>query len=363
MENNRLKEALANAQLMLEYCAERGMTLPEAHVETIVTCGMQMKNDQDLGSLETKFWMVYANLARLIQPVSVESLKSVRLNDFHAKNRLQRLLGAKSIAHESVNAYRMLGMFVLIVMLLIQIYWVIGAKLVSDISTVIPAELEALRKEKAAKEEALGEKAVFSIEIDDLEAKLIEIGSKLEASAVAVKDWNTVWRVFKFSGDAISSSSQPSDFQDYLEVKYATFALDAMKEYVLPLLYGLLGAFAFVFRDIFTEIKDKTFTPESTIKYVLRLHLGALTGLAVGWFFGDGTTPSSFSISNLSPLALSFLAGYGVEILFSGMDRLIAAFSDASSKKQQPPSTLQPSTLNGSAKRSTNPIEQEVVVA
>ena len=49
-----------------------------------------------------------------------------------------------------------------------------------------------------------------------------------------------------------------------------------------------------------------------------------VAGLAVGWFFqpqGGGKT-----IASLTPFALSYLAGYSVDVLFTAMDKLVEAF-------------------------------------
>jgi hypothetical protein len=73
-----------------------------------------------------------------------------------------------------------------------------------------------------------------------------------------------------------------------------------------------------------TEVRNLTYVTTSNISYRLRIQLGALSGLAIGWFAGFD---SSFSFGSLSPLALAFVAGYSVEVLFTAMDRLIAAFS------------------------------------
>lgn len=328
MDKNRMNTAVENAETILAFSAEKGVDISEDSVKVIVNTRLKLDKNEELGELESQFWLVYASLARQIHPVTLESLRAIRLKpDFLTKGAFLRFFTSKSIAHESVNAYRILGMVVMIIMLLVQIYWVIGAKLVSDINTVLPERIEALLKQKTEREKYLGEQAATSIEIAHLEGRLEELGAKLTASSMAVEKWNNIWeRIVPVSTDSAIYDLDIS--KDYLEIKYASFALDAMQEYVLPLLYGLLGAFAFVFRDIFIEIHNKTFTQEASIKYILRLHLGALTGLAVGWFFGDEGARASFSFSSLSPLALSFLGGYAVEILFSGMDRLISSFSD-----------------------------------
>jgi hypothetical protein len=345
MDNTKVRRALENAELMLAFCAEKGIDIPEESINIIVITRIRLDKEEALSELEAKFWNVYTFMAKRIYPVTIESLKTVNLKpDWESKTVLNRMFSAKSVAHESVNVYRFLGLIVMLVMLLVQIYWVIGAKLVSDITSEIPKEVADIKQRKAERETALGTKAINDGQVLNMELKLMELNDKLLASSVAVKNWNRLWKkLIPISEDSVKRDAEIY-IEEYLEVKYASFILDATKEYLLPLLYGLLGAFAFIFRDIFLEIRNKTFTPESTIKYILRLHLGALTGLAIGWFFGGDSSQSYFAISNLSPLALSFLGGYGVEILFAGMDRLISAFSD-----NQPPKKESPPAENGKA--------------
>jgi hypothetical protein len=101
--------------------------------------------------------------------------------------------------------------------------------------------------------------------------------------------------------------------------------LKAMSAYVLPLMYGLLGATAYVMRSLSKEISEVTFSNISHIRFILRLVLGMLSGISVGLVLTPETLPTT--LSSVTPLALAFLAGYSVELVFSAMDRLISAFS------------------------------------
>jgi len=101
--------------------------------------------------------------------------------------------------------------------------------------------------------------------------------------------------------------------------------LKAMSGYVLPLLYGLLGAAAYVMRSLSKEISEVTFSKVSHVRFALRLVLGMLSGISVGLVLTPETFPTT--LSAVTPLALAFLAGYSVELVFSAMDRLISAFS------------------------------------
>ncbi|OQW86185.1 MAG: hypothetical protein BWK78_10335 [Thiotrichaceae bacterium IS1] len=73
-----------------------------------------------------------------------------------------------------------------------------------------------------------------------------------------------------------------------------------------------------------TAIKDLTYVVESNISYRLRIQLGGLSGLAISWF---PASESFASFGSLTPMALAFIMGYNVEILFSAMDRFISKFS------------------------------------
>jgi hypothetical protein len=100
--------------------------------------------------------------------------------------------------------------------------------------------------------------------------------------------------------------------------------LAILSQYVLPLLYGLLGALAYILRTLSREIQNVTFTRGSEIRYSLRWPLGMLGGVTVGLFF-DPADLTGFAA--ITPLGLAFLAGYGVELLFTGLDRLVSAFT------------------------------------
>jgi hypothetical protein len=112
-----------------------------------------------------------------------------------------------------------------------------------------------------------------------------------------------------------------------LEVSLATLeiVLDFLATYVLPALYGLLGACAFVLRQLSADIAELGFANDLRVRYTLRLNIGLLAGLAVGWFISPDQNASV--IANLSPLALAFVAGYGSDLLFAVLDRIVNAFS------------------------------------
>ena len=97
--------------------------------------------------------------------------------------------------------------------------------------------------------------------------------------------------------------------------------------YLLPMLYGLLGACAFVLRQL-SEVDKPTYVHDARVSYSLPLNIGLLSGLAVGWFIKPGSGDAG--LANLSPLALAFVAGYGSDLFFAFLNKIIEAFAPSS---------------------------------
>lgn len=95
--------------------------------------------------------------------------------------------------------------------------------------------------------------------------------------------------------------------------------------YILPLLYGLLGAIVFILRSLTRSIQNHTYLAYNKLIYAVRIQLGGLSGLAVGWILlvEEHDPGLGVSVFSLSPFALAFVAGYSVEILFSAIDKII----------------------------------------
>jgi hypothetical protein len=98
--------------------------------------------------------------------------------------------------------------------------------------------------------------------------------------------------------------------------------------YLLPMMYGLLGACAFVLRQLSAQGDRPTYAYNAQVQYSLRLNIGLLSGLAVSWFIKPGSGDST--LVSLSPLALAFVAGYGSDLFFVALDKVVQAFTPAS---------------------------------
>ncbi|CAN5908475.1 hypothetical protein BH11PSE8_BH11PSE8_41330 [soil metagenome] len=98
--------------------------------------------------------------------------------------------------------------------------------------------------------------------------------------------------------------------------------------YWIPMFMGLLGALAFILRSLTIQLRDHTYVPASASLGIVRMCLGAVAGV-----FGSLLAPSSEggALKSLPPLFIPFVFGYGIEILFAVMDRVVAATTQSGS--------------------------------
>jgi hypothetical protein len=94
----------------------------------------------------------------------------------------------------------------------------------------------------------------------------------------------------------------------------------ALSGYLLPVLYALLGSFAYNLRDFSDRVKRQSFIviPHGD----MARNIAAVTAGAIISLFANFTQGSP-----LSPLAAAFLVGYGVEIFYAFLDTLLTTFA------------------------------------
>jgi len=105
--------------------------------------------------------------------------------------------------------------------------------------------------------------------------------------------------------------------------------LTSMTEHCIPLLMGVLGAFAFMLRTLTMELRNHTRQRSSAGLALIRVCLGAIAGVFGVALLADA---EKGPLVGISPLVVPFLFGYGIEIVFSVMDRIVQAFNGGEPK-------------------------------
>jgi hypothetical protein len=100
--------------------------------------------------------------------------------------------------------------------------------------------------------------------------------------------------------------------------------------YILPVIFGLLGTLVFVILDFYRKVRDSRLDPRDNWLGWVRLALGLVTGSCIG-LFSSATAPldagpaqSVSAALSLSVSGIAFLAGFGVEGVFSMLQTLVS---------------------------------------
>ena len=125
---------------------------------------------------------------------------------------------------------------------------------------------------------------------------------------------------------SVSSNDGPGSSDTTGLCAHAGMAI--LGNYIMPILYALLGSMAFVLRRHGDRLSAQLLTPRDRPANHIRLLLGVVIGGCIGLFYygspASQTTGLLGVATTLSAAAVAFLAGYGVEATFKTLDALIA---------------------------------------
>jgi len=365
----QLAQAVRESRLLLVYAAQAGLELDKEMLQILVNAQYRIDHDDWTNEDEADFWQAFSALNVVIKPVTLESLKAVSLVDTKSfRFRFLKIFFSK--AYRTAGLYIGLSLLCMLLLLTFQVYWLTGEKLTQNLTT-LAQKTQQFSQLVGADEEKYPE---------EYNALLMQIETTRATLLLWSKPWN--WRPFVIQSD---EDYQPLAQENYIaeisalqeELKKAAnrlyyfkdfgfddagielvntyqtkvnelteqlilkkteyekkqnesistgielktrYVLHVLQRYILPLLYGLLGATAYVLRSLIDDIQNETYTGKSGTRYWVRTFLGALAGLMIG-IIPKGTG----DLSTLPPMAISFLAGYNVEILFALMDRFIVS--------------------------------------
>ena len=121
------------------------------------------------------------------------------------------------------------------------------------------------------------------------------------------------------------SSTNPASISEH---QRASVLVEILATAVLPIFYGILGAGAAAVRDLWSKMRDFLLLPRDMTLSLGRLALGAVIGACIGLFVSPTgaagqTGPALTTAVTLTPSALSFIAGFGVEGIFVALETFI----------------------------------------
>jgi hypothetical protein len=350
-----LKVKLAEAELLLSYAVETGVQVDAAVSRSI----FEASSASHTGWTEhaaTNLLAAEATLAAVLKPVSAESLQnSARYRSKSLKRRLALALTMGILAAVIVlysTAAFLFSAFSTNIRNSIAIANPLAVKLVDELGSVQEANDKLCPKSAAPAGSQVTGNTDSSAQNDT--QKKYEI-SDLQTFAGAIRDMygaaRQMNRLYPFATQAdpivpFGSKFTPMEYAEVLElppglpnlalaatericvyqqVRYyaqstednATVFTGAVAAGILPVLYAILGAGAYVLRRLEIQLRLRTFINES---HSPRFITAAIAGAVVGLFnFGQGVS--------VSPLAIAFLVGYAVDVFFTFLESLIQTLS------------------------------------
>jgi hypothetical protein len=379
-------DQIQDVNKMIDYAVRRGIELPPDVLQDIAVAKTQLATGQVSAEVSSRFIAASAKLARAISPATLSSISFSREQHQNRKNSPRRI----------AQKFNQLGIVVFFVLLGVQGYWFVLNGFVEDVKKTrilikpyaMIGELswQELNDEHASapKDPAITTNTSteeFHPSGDATRArlisKLVEIEKKRTASLItngntttdsskdlrtaaadlsglSISDMfllkNTLDSDSRFVGALMLYLSTADDDQieytrhykafdvsyvDLRNLEKAEYILQIISRFLLPVIYGFMGATVFLVRKIYYEYNRETLSESSTVDFRLRFFLGGVAGLAVAWFLAPSNEPiaaalpTSSTIANLSPLVMSFIAGYAVELLFSVLDRVVSSLTDS----------------------------------
>lgn len=177
--------------------------------------------------------------------------------------------------------------------------------------------VEALQKELAAARKALGEMRTSGAATSaDSGFRAVDMRSLSAGPSTVngqVREINRLQSELRLrQGDSSRSI--------VMEVRIIAANLSA---YLIAMVMGILGALTFILRTISVQLREHTYVPVSASISIVRICLGAIAGV-----FGSLLVPvSDVGMKSLPPLFVPFIFGYGIEILFSLLDKVVRSFT------------------------------------
>jgi hypothetical protein len=346
-----LHSALADAEVLLRYAAGHAglpAVTPDNMVPDIVYAREAWEAKRVTATVVIGFWIAYANLSRLTKPVTATSLRAC--------------------AAASLRGEKVLATVLVLVIIAFSVFLFMNNSTATETADLIEqqntaalklwANLQILRSSEAESETLSGGASTLvsqggtafvnrafedAVEFSRKSQWLLQSASKLHfwfnpwwtnidiKSVTFDKDNPYGITHLLISPDVSSPRQVQSEIENQIKayqfIRNYALALDktdsiiygGVTTYVLPTVYALLGAFLYGFRLYSRLIRRRTYLRSTA--HSARYYIAAIAGLVIGLF--GSLLPKNLT---LSPLAVAFLVGYGVEAFFSRLDDLIARF-------------------------------------
>jgi hypothetical protein len=333
---SRLAAGAADADALLYYATATGRDVGAAIRTPIVRTHRAVGANRPLSDdEEAEFLEAYARLAALVRPTTAATLRATSRTT--RRPWLWRLFSLEPISEAQRVAYRF-GLLALILILVIG-----GAEWTRTfINAVVTSQAEhtqvreEIRTARAAQKRLAEQIALVDRERpgggDGLRGGLVQQREELDLRVQLLEDREAGLSRRIQAGYVTLDRILP--FVDWNELRNViTPVATIVAVLILPVLYGALGTCAFVLRTVYSEMIDRSFDGRRTGEFMVRIFLGMLSGVSLQWLL---VREGQVVPGGVTPAVLAFLGGYGVELLFAAIDRILSTVITALRGERRP---------------------------
>jgi hypothetical protein len=333
---SRLVRGADDANALLYYATATGrdvggaIRIPIVRTQRAASAGAPVTDAE-----EAEFLEAYAKLAALVHPTTAATLRATSRTV--RRPWLWRLFSLEPISEAQRVAYRF-GLVALILILVIG-----GAEWTRTfINAVVTAQaehtrvLEELRTTRASQKRLVEQIALVDRErqgaAESLRGGLVRQREELDLRVQLLDDREAgLSRRIQAGYETLGRILPFVDWNELRNVITPVATIAAVL--ILPVLYGALGTCAFVLRTVYAEMVVRSFDGRRTGEFMVRIFLGMLSGVSLQWLLvRDGQAIPG----GVTPAVLAFLGGYGVELLFAAIDRILSTVIAALRGERRP---------------------------
>ena len=302
--------ALEKVEFLLQYAADTGVIISPTIAKTISRSKNAYDNRSLDPDLEAEFWVAFTTLRSTVKLDSLEGIGS----------------HAYASARRTKTRYNIWGAVLLVLVIIISAITISGRSFISDINSIIDRTCKTQSSLDCEKRTRKGN----DLNVQAIGTATYQIWEELWWLNIflAGQSIEDIRRIYRDKNEVDGQFLQAMWEAGIIEAKFKTF-YETIISGILPIIYTILRAVAFGVRDLRKRTADRTWTETSEMSATLRLFLAVFVGAVLGIF-----TDFAKGIS-LSPIAVGFLAGYGVEFFFDFLDNLLGTLGFRSKSNSQ----------------------------
>jgi hypothetical protein len=326
--NCQYETLLENAVYLLRYAIEAGITVDAELAQRIIAAERRGKaawEDASAGTLAADI----TKLATLVHPVTADTLWACREQ-----------------AHDTMRGYKRIAVwlaaFIIPLSMISFMYTGISNCITADLTTAnqlatsLHTQLGTIPPTAPGAAPQIPPPSSLP-DLQQFAATIRSVHNRTQQLAwfvpYLVKDTVPADSTFELPPDLANQWDRMLDTLNHLTATYqqvrsyaravedsASVVYGAISSCILPVLYGLLGACAYLLRIFSDQIATRTFLPTyaTPARFVIAAIGGAIVGLFNNFTVGQGVS--------LSPLAIAFLVGYAADIFFSFIEGSVQNF-------------------------------------